>query len=959
MGSSMHDKDARSSWDRLGWRTDGALAWGLVLVVLSVIGCAKADLDDGQATEPTKPATVAQPLEPAEWPLEAVVATNSIQLKDRLEVTGDVAVTQASPGPVLSSGAELVLDSSAKVTGNVKADTLKLAGGSVVTGNATYNQKSGSGTVQGTSSSPLALPLPITIPNLPTISPGTQNVQVAASQTSTIAAGAYASVALANGNGGIVTKLILSGGIFHMKDLTLGTDSRVECSAACEIRVQGRLLVQARSYVGPANVAGLGSGNVQVFVKGTNRTSDPNSVPSAGHIDNDAQLKAYFFSPNGTARFGDRGKLFGKVLARDVLFSLDGDATGQQLPLITQHPVSITVNQGQPATFSVAVVGQGLSFQWQRGTKNITGATSQQYTIASTTSKDNAATFRVVIRNVAGSVTSNSATLTVNNCASSDATCNGLDDDCSGQVDEDYVPTCSGTSKVTCLNGTVQTTQCSDGDACNGAESCSAGSCVPGTPPVVDDGNPCTTDGCNSSTGVQHAPVAAGTPCPDGNVCNGAETCNASGACVEGSPPQVDDGNSCTADSCDPVNGPQHAAAPVGTPCLDSTVCNGVETCNANAECVPGTPPVVDDGNPCTVDSCDPASGVRHVPDDTDPACRLAVADKWTVGTSPTAYRFGTIAPNAQGNVLAVSVDNVVSVSSSGQVTNLLSEKTGRVMLSDDGDSFTMLVNVGMATGTGYRQYSAAGVLMAEVNLPNVGWARPVPGTDKVFVPDVEADSLHARMRQARFVSAAGFEQGFDLPSLRLARVTPAYLVYTTDNELVRVTHDGVETWRVPLALHTYKVSANGEQLIGVLDGGGSRIVHVSLATGTVSNPVGLASALWNLAAAPGGQYTAATTQTAVYVFYQGELASVYDLPVAYANSMDVSDQGRVVIGGQRSDFVTMLIVIGFGASNSWTQARGRDNDGYRPFVRFFPDGSGFAASERSGLVAFSFTGSP
>jgi len=34
--------------------------------------------------------------------------------------------------------------------------------------------------------------------------------------------------------------------------------------------------------------------------------------------------------------------------------------------------------------------------------------------------------------------------------------------------------------------------------------------------------------------------------CDDGNACNGAETCNASGQCVAGTPTDCDDGVACT-----------------------------------------------------------------------------------------------------------------------------------------------------------------------------------------------------------------------------------------------------------------------------------------------------------------------------------------------------------------------------------------------------------------------------
>jgi Immunoglobulin I-set domain len=82
-------------------------------------------------------------------------------------------------------------------------------------------------------------------------------------------------------------------------------------------------------------------------------------------------------------------------------------------PLITTQPASISVNLGATATFTVVATGTGLTYQWQKGTGNISGATSASYTTPATTAADNNSTFRVVVSNSAGSVTSSSATLTV------------------------------------------------------------------------------------------------------------------------------------------------------------------------------------------------------------------------------------------------------------------------------------------------------------------------------------------------------------------------------------------------------------------------------------------------------------------------------------------------------------------------------------------------------------------
>ena len=69
---------------------------------------------------------------------------------------------------------------------------------------------------------------------------------------------------------------------------------------------------------------------------------------------------------------------------------------------------------GQTATFSVSASGSApLQYQWQKGTTAIAGATASSYTTPAATPADDASIFQVVVANAAGSVTSNSATLTV------------------------------------------------------------------------------------------------------------------------------------------------------------------------------------------------------------------------------------------------------------------------------------------------------------------------------------------------------------------------------------------------------------------------------------------------------------------------------------------------------------------------------------------------------------------
>jgi hypothetical protein len=114
---------------------------------------------------------------------------------------------------------------------------------------------------------------------------------------------------------------------------------------------------------------------------------------------------------------------------------------------------------------------------------------------------------------------------TAGNPAPSDTTCDGVDDNCNGTTDEGFVASCIGTSTNTCSGGHVVQTQCDDANSCNGAETCSAGACQAGTAPSFDDGDPCTADSCDPIAGIRHTPVAPGTSCSDGLICDGAETC--------------------------------------------------------------------------------------------------------------------------------------------------------------------------------------------------------------------------------------------------------------------------------------------------------------------------------------------------------------------------------------------------------------------------------------------------
>jgi len=88
-------------------------------------------------------------------------------------------------------------------------------------------------------------------------------------------------------------------------------------------------------------------------------------------------------------------------------------------PSITTQPQNASVAVGANATFTVVAAGTSPTYQWQRSNDggstwtDIAGATNASYTLASAQAGDSNAQFRARASNGAGTVVSNTATLTV------------------------------------------------------------------------------------------------------------------------------------------------------------------------------------------------------------------------------------------------------------------------------------------------------------------------------------------------------------------------------------------------------------------------------------------------------------------------------------------------------------------------------------------------------------------
>ena len=271
----------------------------------------------------------------------AILATNSAQINRSAIVTGDMVVNDASAGPYLDAAAQLKLDRDAHVTGNLKSNSIRLDQNSLLTGNASYNTLSNGGTITGSQSSPLALPVFALLPVFQTAAPrpGASDVSVGAGQTVTLAAGDYGHVSVA-----ATGKLVLSGGIYNVSDVTTAVVTgcnypcaSIEATGGSDVRLAGRLTVAASSFVGPQSGSGVDASQIVLYVGGINGTTGTlGATPSAASVGRFSHLQANVYARDGSILVERDVVARGALIGRDV--RLGQSSTLEVASYFSNHP---------------------------------------------------------------------------------------------------------------------------------------------------------------------------------------------------------------------------------------------------------------------------------------------------------------------------------------------------------------------------------------------------------------------------------------------------------------------------------------------------------------------------------------------------------------------------------------------------------------------------------------------
>lgn len=522
------------------------------------------------------------------FPQETITAFTSFDCEECSDVFGDVAVVGGSGSATVGTldASNIWGDLSAAsinvgANGWLRADAYALPGGYSLAPGGLINQ-------------PYTAWFPLThaVPTIPSFVAGDEDAE-----PGELEPGSYGDVLVHEDDARFLN------GVYNLRSLELAEGAVLSCDDYCEVRVEESVLIREGATL---------TGAFVIYVAGADQGSQLAFESLAGSRVEGGLVAA----PNGTIELGAEQQHEGRFVADVVVVGSDAVVNGAMAATIDYDCASFCAQQDAKgcnawsgyaacvAACDSAMVEpdcvafkRGLVDCWNRST----GAAycDNSDLPAKVHCEDEQANYDTCVAVCAEKDDENECTRDVCSC---------IPGDCK-----------AGTAIVHPF--VADGSDCGWGgggdSSCGGVFACFEGQCAVVVPPVdPDDSNPCTVDSCDDGAAV-NVPAALGASCEtDDDACNGVSRCDGTATCVPGSaltPAELDDGNPCTADSCSATTGQvEHAAVADGIACGDGDACNGAETCQSGV-CTAGSPVVLEDGDPLTVDVCHDVGGVATI----------------------------------------------------------------------------------------------------------------------------------------------------------------------------------------------------------------------------------------------------------------------------------------------------------------------------------------------------------
>jgi hypothetical protein len=222
-----------------------------------------------------------------------VLGLDGVTLAARVHVSG---------GDVGANRGSIAVGARARIDGTIAGDTIRIGRGArasdllcrFVIGPVRYTCSALSGAVVDLATLPLVQ-----------VAAGTADVRVPArARAAPLGPAAYGDARV-----GRAGELLLAGGTYAFRTITLGPGARLLCTAACRVEVQTAVVLAARARLGAA--APLDAHAVRVDIEAKDRTG---GFSAASRTTVDASI----YTPQGRVRLGERGRYTGGFLGRSV-----------------------------------------------------------------------------------------------------------------------------------------------------------------------------------------------------------------------------------------------------------------------------------------------------------------------------------------------------------------------------------------------------------------------------------------------------------------------------------------------------------------------------------------------------------------------------------------------------------------------------------------------------------------
>ncbi len=339
--------------------------------------------------------------------------------------------------------------------------------------------------------------------------------------------------------------------------------------------------------------------------------------------------------------------------------------------------------------------------------------------------------------------------------------------------------------------------------------------------------------------------------------------------------------------------------------------------------------------------------------------CGVTVEDAWS-NEPDDDDTFVQISETTSGELLAMTHSDVYSIDTNGVSTERYTGDRSMIFVLNAGGN-----NFGVYSRGEFSLRDNNGDLIDTQPVSSAAFFAPIPNSDDLFSPISQPHHQeYDEIVYGRIVDASGAVQyAFPIDDFDLVKVTSDFIYYSTyDHEIVKLNHQGTELWRLSQPILNMKVSSSGGRIIARSRSAKNTVLHYL--EDTLISTTDVTYKASRLAISPSGEFSAAGTQYSDYntadfqpylhTFENGEQKRILDLPMKYVVSVDVSDLGEIIVGGQDFEYNPRVMLFNHFGVLLWENEYAIvDNIAGRPGVRFMNQGEAFIVNTKDGVFYY------